>query len=58
MDQQELLGTVRTLRARRFTSAEIVRAVGISKADAARLVRAVACERESWRDPLRSVRRV
>ncbi|MGI8715807.1 MAG: helix-turn-helix domain-containing protein, partial [Solirubrobacteraceae bacterium] len=47
MDQQELLGTVRTLRARRFTPAEIARAVGISKADAARLVRAVACERES-----------
>ena len=46
MDQQELLGTVRRLRARRFTPAEIARAVGIGKADAARLVRVVACERE------------
>jgi hypothetical protein len=46
MDQQELLVAVRALRARRFTPSEIARAVGISKADAARLVRAVASERE------------
>jgi hypothetical protein len=46
MDQQELLVAVRALRARRFTPSEIARAVGISKADTARLVRAVASERE------------
>jgi hypothetical protein len=45
--EQELLGTVRALRARRFTPSEIARALGVSKADAARLVRVVACERES-----------
>ena len=45
--EQELLATVRALRARRFTPAEIARALGVSKADAARLVRVVACERES-----------
>ena len=45
--EQELLATVRVLRARRFTPAEIARALGVSKADAARLVRVVACERES-----------
>jgi hypothetical protein len=47
MGERELLVRVRALRAQRFTPAEIARAVGISKADAARLVRAVACERES-----------
>ncbi len=45
--EQELLATVRALRARRFTPTEIARALGVSKADAARLVRVVACERES-----------
>jgi hypothetical protein len=47
MEQDELLATARALRARRFTPAEIARALGVSKADAARLVRLVACERES-----------
>jgi len=47
MEQEELLATVRALRARRFTPAEIGRALGVSKADAAQLVRVVACERES-----------
>jgi len=47
MEQHEMLARVRDLRAQRFTPAEIARAVGISKADAARLVRVVACERAS-----------
>ena len=47
MEQEELLDRVRALRARRYTPAEIARVLGVSKADAARLVRLVACERES-----------
>ena len=47
MEHEELLSTVRALRARRFTPGEIAGVLGVSKADAARLVRLVACERES-----------
>lgn len=47
MEHDELLGTVRALRARRYTPAEIARTLGVSKAEATRLVRVVACERES-----------
>ena len=47
MEHEELLSTVRALRARRFTPGEIAGLLGVSKADAARLVRLVACERES-----------
>ncbi len=46
MEQEELLQGVRALRARRYTPAEIGRALDVSKAEAARLVRVVACERE------------
>jgi hypothetical protein len=46
MEQDELLERVRALRARRYAPAEIARALGVSKADAARLVRVVACERD------------
>jgi hypothetical protein len=47
MEHAELLGRVRSLRARRFTPAEIARALGITKAEATRLVRVVACERKA-----------
>jgi len=47
MEHEELLSTVRALRARRFTPGEIAGVLGVSTADAARLVRLVACERES-----------
>lgn len=47
MEQNELLHKVRVLRSQRYTPAEIARALGVKKADAARLVRVVACERES-----------
>lgn len=46
MDHDELLDTVRSLRQRRFTPAEIARTLGIRKAEAARLVRTVAAERK------------
>jgi hypothetical protein len=47
MAQNELVETVRTLRARNYTPAEIARSLGLSKAEATRLVRALACERDS-----------
>ena len=47
MEHEELLEAVRGLRRRRYSPAEIARALGLSKADAARLVRIVACERDS-----------
>lgn len=47
MDAEELLDRVRALRLRRYAPADIARVLGISKADARRLVRVVACERES-----------
>ncbi len=43
--QAELLDRVRALRAQRYTPAEIGRALGMRKAEAARLVQVVACER-------------
>lgn len=46
MEHEELLDKVRALRAQRYTPAEIARWLGVSKADAARLVRVVACGRE------------
>jgi hypothetical protein len=46
MEHDELLATVRALRARRFTPGEIARVLGVSKGDAARLVRVVARERD------------
>jgi hypothetical protein len=45
--QEELLDTVRALRFRRYTPTEIARALGLRKAEAARLVQVVACERDS-----------
>jgi len=47
MKQDELLERVRALRTQRYTPADIARVVGVSKADAARLIRVVARERES-----------
>jgi hypothetical protein len=47
MEYDELLATVQALRARRFTPGEIARVLGVSKGDASRLVRIVACERDS-----------
>lgn len=47
MRDEELLDRVRVLRERRFTPGEIGRALGVGKAEAARLVRVVACEEES-----------
>lgn len=46
MRDEELLDRVRALRERRFTPGEIARALGVGKAEAARLVRVVACEGE------------
>ena len=46
MRDVELLEKVRTLRKQRYTPAEIGRALGISKADAARLAKVVAGERD------------
>jgi hypothetical protein len=46
MEQDELLDRVRALRARSFTPAEVARALGMSKAQAARFVQLVACERD------------
>jgi len=47
MEHHELIEAVRGLRQRRYSPAEIARALGLSKAEAARLVRMVACERDS-----------
>ena len=47
MEHQEVLEAVRGLRRRRYSPAEIARALGLSKAEAARLVRIVARERDS-----------
>ena len=47
MEHEEVLEAVRGLRRRRYSPAEIARALNLSKADAARLVRIVACERDS-----------
>jgi hypothetical protein len=47
MEQEELLEVVRGLRRRRYSPAEIARALSLSQADAARLVRIVACEGQS-----------
>jgi hypothetical protein len=47
VEQEELLDTVRALRFRRYTPTEIARALGLRKAEAARLVQVVACERDS-----------
>jgi hypothetical protein len=47
MEQAELLDRVRELRARHYTPAEVARALGVSKAQAARLVRVVACQSDS-----------
>ena len=47
MEHQEVLEAVRGLRRRRYSPAEIARALGLSKAEAARLVRVVARERDS-----------
>jgi hypothetical protein len=47
MEHEELLEAVRGLRRRRYSPAEIARVLSLSKADAARLVRIVACERDS-----------
>jgi hypothetical protein len=46
MEHQELLEAVRGLRQRRYSPAEIARELGLSKAEAARLVRIVARERD------------
>jgi hypothetical protein len=46
MEQEELLEKVRALRGRRYSPAEVARALSLSKAEAARLVRVVACERD------------
>jgi hypothetical protein len=45
--EEELLDRVRALRLRRCTPTEIARALGLRKAEAARLVQVVACERDS-----------
>jgi hypothetical protein len=47
MEHEELLEAVRGLRRRRYSPAEIARVLGLGKAEAARLVRIVACERDS-----------
>ena len=47
MRDEELLDRVRVLRERRFTPGEIARALGVGKAEAARLVRVVASQRDS-----------
>jgi hypothetical protein len=44
MEHEELLEAVRGLRRRCYSPAEIARVLGLSKAEAARLVRIVACE--------------
>jgi hypothetical protein len=47
VEQEELVDAVRGLRRRRYSPAEIARVLGLSKAEAARLVRTVAGERDS-----------
>jgi hypothetical protein len=56
MEHDELLERVRALRVQRYTPAEVARALGLRKAEAARLVRAVACERDGGvtADPARA----
>ena len=51
MEHDELIDAVRGLRQRRYSPAEIARALGLSKAEAAQLVRIVACERENGSNP-------
>ena len=46
MEHEELLEAVRGLRRRRYSPAEIARLLGLSKAEAARLVQTVARERD------------
>jgi len=50
MDDQRLLEQVRTLRARRYTPAEISRSLAISKREAARLITMVAIESGTAQD--------
>jgi hypothetical protein len=47
MERDDLLDRVRLLRARRYSPAEIARALNLSKGEASRLVRAIASESET-----------
>src|SRR5947209_221592 len=47
MEHEELLEAVRGLRRQRYSPSEIARALKLRKAEAAQLVRIVACERDS-----------